>query len=169
MIKIVLRGFCPNPTSLRYARGALVKSFRVGWLWVIMILWNKVRIWHSTAINWKPLRFASWFPTLISCSPNLPHDYIRLCKHGNHFTYLHCRLESASTKVMTSRFHDNDFSDDKQTVVNLIWRLVSFSDTNKMVYCFVPGCNHAHLSHSCSLFRFPKDPAERKRWCTVIR
>ena len=33
--------------------------------------------------------FASWFPTLISCSPNLPRVYIRLCKHGNHFTFLH--------------------------------------------------------------------------------
>ena len=42
---------------------------------------------HS--ISWKPLRFASWFPTLILCSPNLPRVYIRLCKHGNHFTFLH--------------------------------------------------------------------------------
>ena len=25
----------------------------------------------SYSISWKPLRFASWFPTLISCSPNL--------------------------------------------------------------------------------------------------
>ena len=30
----------------------------------------------------------SLFPTLISCSPNLPRVYIRLCKHGNHFTFL---------------------------------------------------------------------------------
>ena len=36
----------------------------------------------------KLLHFASWFPTLISCSPNLPRVYIRLCKHGNHFTFL---------------------------------------------------------------------------------
>ena len=34
-----------------------------------------------------------WFPTLISCSPNLPRVYIRLCKHGNHFTFLHCSIE----------------------------------------------------------------------------
>ena len=40
-------------------------------------------------MSWKPLRFASWFPTLISCSPNLPRVYIRLCKHGNYFTFLH--------------------------------------------------------------------------------
>ena len=40
------------------------------------------------SISWKPLRFALWFPTLISCSPNLPCIYIRLCKHGNHFTFL---------------------------------------------------------------------------------
>ena len=44
------------------------------------------------SISWKPLRFASWFPTLISCSPNLPRVYIRLCKHGNHFTFLHYYL-----------------------------------------------------------------------------
>ena len=25
---------------------------------------------------------------LIECSPNLPSVYIRLCKHGNHFTFL---------------------------------------------------------------------------------
>ena len=31
----------------------------------------------------------SWFPMLISCSPNLPRVYIRICKHGNHFTLLH--------------------------------------------------------------------------------
>ena len=30
----------------------------------------------------------SWFPTLISCSPNLTRVYIRLCKHRNHFTFL---------------------------------------------------------------------------------
>ena len=43
------------------------------------------------SISWKPLRFASWFPTLISCSPNPPRVYIRLCKHGNHFTFLQCK------------------------------------------------------------------------------
>ena len=26
---------------------------------------------------------------LIECSPNLPRVYIRLCKRGNHFTFLH--------------------------------------------------------------------------------
>ena len=44
-------------------------------------------------ISWKPLRFASWFPTLISCSPNLPSVYIRLCKHGNHFTFLQLSIQ----------------------------------------------------------------------------
>ena len=34
---------------------------------------------HFLKISWKPLRFASWFRTLISCSPNLPNVYIRLC------------------------------------------------------------------------------------------
>ena len=45
---------------------------------------------HFLKISWKPLRFASWFRTLISCSPNLPRVYIRLCKHGKHFTFLQC-------------------------------------------------------------------------------
>ena len=31
----------------------------------------------------EPFRFASWFPTLISCSLNLRRVYIRLYKHGN--------------------------------------------------------------------------------------
>ena len=48
----------------------------------------------SSFINWKPLRFALWFPTLISCSPNLLRVYIRLCKHGNHFTFLHSHFFS---------------------------------------------------------------------------
>ena len=34
---------------------------------------------------------AWWFPTLIACSPNLPRVYIKLCKHGNHFTFLQSR------------------------------------------------------------------------------
>ena len=49
---------------------------------------------RSSFISWKPLRFALWFPTLISCSPNLPRVYIRLCKHGNHFTFLHSHFFS---------------------------------------------------------------------------
>ena len=43
-------------------------------------------------ISWKPLRFVLWFPTLISCSPNLLRVYIRLCKHGNHFTFHHYKI-----------------------------------------------------------------------------
>ena len=45
---------------------------------------------HS--ISWKPLRFVLWFPSLISCSPNLLRVYIRLCKHGNHFTFHHYKI-----------------------------------------------------------------------------
>ena len=29
---------------------------------------------------------------LIECSPNFPRVYIRLCKHGNHFTFLHLNM-----------------------------------------------------------------------------
>ena len=56
----------------------------------IGLLWRNVKWFlclHSS-ISWKPLRFVSWFPTLTSCSPNLLHVYIRLCKHENHFTFL---------------------------------------------------------------------------------
>ena len=42
-------------------------------------------------IKFSTPRFASWFPTLISCSPNLPRVYIRLYKPGNHFTFLQCK------------------------------------------------------------------------------
>ena len=65
----------------------------------------------SHSISWKPLRFASWFPTFISCSPNLPRVYIRLFKHGNHFTFLQCprrgfieheMLQNASSKIKDS-------------------------------------------------------------------
>ena len=28
---------------------------------------------------------------LIECSPNLPSVYIKQCKHGNHFTFLHSK------------------------------------------------------------------------------
>ena len=38
-------------------------------------------------LSWKPLRFASWFPTLSPCSPNLPRD---------HFTFLHCKKKFLS-------------------------------------------------------------------------
>ena len=37
------------------------------------------------------------FPTLISCSPNLQCVYIRLCKHGNHFTFLQRNCTVIST------------------------------------------------------------------------
>ena len=47
----------------------------------------------------EPFRFASWFPTLISCSRNLPRVYIRLCKHGNHFTFLHYYIKQVDSKL----------------------------------------------------------------------
>ena len=47
----------------------------------------------------EPLRFSSWFPTLISCSLNLPRVYIRLCKHGNHFTFLHYYRQISEFKL----------------------------------------------------------------------
>ena len=44
---------------------------------------------------------------LISCSPNLPHVYIRLCKHGNHFTFLQlCTLMTSANKSFEKKiFH----------------------------------------------------------------
>ena len=67
------------------------------------------KIIHSTRalISWKPRREAEWFPTLISCSPNLPRVYIRLCKHGNHFTFLQlCTLMTSANKSFEKKiFH----------------------------------------------------------------
>ena len=52
----------------------------------------------SYFISWSYfISFASWFPTLISCSLNLPRVYIRLCKHGKHFTFLHLGREAFQT------------------------------------------------------------------------
>ena len=54
---------------------------------------NRRRLVDAKELNsYFHFRFASWFPKLISCSPNLPRVYIRLCKHGNHFTFLQSRL-----------------------------------------------------------------------------
>ena len=47
------------------------------------------------SISWKPLRFASWFPTLISCSPNLPRVYIR---YVNTETILHFFILKQSSR-----------------------------------------------------------------------
>ena len=52
-----------------------------------------LNLYDTAGYSWKPLRFAPWFPTLISCSPNLPRIYIRLCKHGNHFTFLRDHID----------------------------------------------------------------------------
>ena len=69
---------CSNSTYVFILRAQTIVNGRLG----------------EHSIGWKPLRFASWFPTLILCSPNLPRVYIRLCKHGNHFTFLHyCTAE----------------------------------------------------------------------------
>ena len=70
----------------------------LNWKWLWRIVKENFKRWLYKIIQIvdkleKPLRFASWFPTLISCSPNLPRVYIRLCKHGNHFTFLHCKIK----------------------------------------------------------------------------
>ena len=48
----------------------------------------------------EPFRLASWFHTLISCSLNLRRVYIRLCKHGNHFTFLHYYIKQIDSKLV---------------------------------------------------------------------
>ena len=55
-------------------------------------------------ISWKPQCEAEWFPTLISCSPNLPSVYIRLCKHGNHFTFLQWKTAFFSLTHLLPKF-----------------------------------------------------------------
>ena len=37
---------------------------------------------------------------LIKCSPNLPSVYIRLCKHGNHFTFFYKITNERGTKTV---------------------------------------------------------------------
>ena len=37
---------------------------------------------------WLAINHFTW-AYVCMCSPNLPRVYIRLCKHGNHFTFLH--------------------------------------------------------------------------------
>ena len=56
---------------------------------------------HS--ISWKLLHFMLWFPTLISCSPNLPRVYIRLCKHRNHFTFLQFKFMQIGRSARLNR------------------------------------------------------------------
>ena len=70
------------------------------------------------SLEFKPLRFASWFPTLISCSPNLPRVYIRLCKHGNHFIFLHFNSTHLSRLISANwtfhiRHHNRSFPQSK--------------------------------------------------------
>ena len=46
---------------------------------------------HARAIEFDYTNLLAMLYTLdklISCSPNLPRVYIRLCKHGNHFIFL---------------------------------------------------------------------------------
>ena len=38
--------------------------------------------------SWKPLRFASWFPTLRSCSPDIPRVLIRVSNTENRLLFL---------------------------------------------------------------------------------
>lgn len=35
--------------------------------------------------------------------------------------------------------------------------------------CFVPKCNHYSEKHACRFFVFPSNPAEKKRWISLIR
>ena len=57
--------------------------------------------------------FISWFSTLISCSPNLPRVYIRLCKHGNHFTFLHSPSSTSCGAIILVRVFRGDAAFDK--------------------------------------------------------
>ena len=92
---------------------SILRNYRYKIIQIVRALWLAIKpfyvsVWaklfykrNVNSISWKPLRFASWFPSLISCSPNLPRVYIRLCKHGNHFTFLHsCSLEIGTICIM---------------------------------------------------------------------
>ena len=111
---------------------------------------------YKISISWKPLRFASWFPTLISCSPNLPRVYIRLCKHGNHFTFL-------QYKIISERFRRRIYvlESTKSTAVLSKWE-----SANIDFICFASkGVNHRHrksrlgIPHDSPRFVFQFDQA----------
>ena len=58
---------------------------------IVGALWLAIKTFYTSVCKHgfrSSFIFKSWFPTLISFSPNLPSVYIRLCKHGNHFTFL---------------------------------------------------------------------------------
>ena len=100
------------------------------------------------SISWKPLRFASWFPTLISCSPNLPRVYIRLCKHGNHFTFLHCYL---TKKQPTKNKPHTRQNKNKNKLDEINSKLTLFTDFIPVVYRFSHKCQFLLKSTSYNL------------------
>ena len=63
-------------------------------------------------------------PTLISCSPNLPRVYIRLCKHGNHlhffnlFLFSHHHIPTNSVAPFSAFKHSHN----PQFLLSLWWR-----------------------------------------------
>ena len=40
--------------------------------------------------------------------------------------------------------------------------------TSMMVQCFVPDCNYQSERDACGVYRFPKDPEEKKKWIKLI-
>ena len=87
---------------------------------------------------------ASWFPTLILCSPNLPRVYIRLCKHGNHFTFLQYYMNITVKPDILLLYHYFTISVHCSTVeVQSVFLLISssslvyFTDCN----CSMTGAN----------------------------
>ena len=55
---------------------------------VSMFTWPDVSTWEVGGISVGNHDAKRSVFQLIECSPNLPNVYIRLCKHGNHFTFL---------------------------------------------------------------------------------
>lgn len=64
---------------------------------------------------------------------------------------------------MTSCYHGSIFAGSKHYLASFV------TSHHKMGQCFVPDCNHQSESHNCSFYRFPKDPAQRRKWISLIR
>ena len=97
---------------------------------------------HS--IGWKPLRFASWFPTLISCSPNLPSVYIRLCEHGNHLHFFYKITNERGTKTVFTYARVKWFYGQSERAYYLNYFIICF-DSFELLSCLIAGLSSREL------------------------
>ena len=98
-------------------------------------LWNVWRtVWRICILMLGCRCFASWFPTLISCSPNLPSVYIRLCKHGNHFTFFYKITNERGTKTVFTYAHVKWFYGQSERTYYLNYFIKPNESTNHHIH-----------------------------------